>query len=79
MKNLDDNLDKIKEYLGNREKTGIRRHMADTHGDFIKECVESRRVEVRWIPTKENLADIMTKPLPAKAHTYLRDKLLNLK
>ena len=35
--------------------------MADTHGDFVKQCVDGRKVRVGWIATKEDLADIMTK------------------
>ena len=51
--------------------------MADTHVDFVEQCVNKRKVRVRWIATKENLADIMTKPLPLDALKYLRDKMLN--
>ena len=51
--------------------------MADTHGDFVRQRVDKRKVRVRWITTKENLADIMTKPLPLDALKYLRDKMLN--
>ena len=51
--------------------------MADTHVDFVEQCVDERKVRVRWIATKENLADIMTKPLPLDALKYLRDKTLN--
>ena len=49
--------------------------MADTYGDFVKQCVDERKV--RWIATKENLADIITKPLSLDALKYLRDKMLN--
>ena len=51
--------------------------MADTHGDFVEQCVDERKVQVRWIATKENLADIMTKPLSLDALKYLRDKMFN--
>ena len=78
MKNFDDNIEEIKSSLEEREKTGVRRHMADTHGDYVKECVDTKKVVVKWIPTKENMADIMTKPLAAEAFTYLRDKIANM-
>lgn len=77
LKIFDDNLKQINEALDEREKTGKRRHMADTHGDFVKSCVSQNLVNILWINTKENLADIMTKPLPLDAHRYLRDKIFN--
>ncbi|CAH0550178.1 unnamed protein product [Brassicogethes aeneus] len=77
LKMFDDDLEKINKDLLEREKTGNRRHMADTHGDFVKSCVDQKLVRVLWINTRENLADIMTKPLPLDAHKYLRDKILN--
>ena len=52
--------------------------MADTHGDFIKQCVDEKKVTVIWIDKKENLADIMTKPLPLDAFKYLRNKIMNV-
>lgn len=76
LKMFDDNLDEINKSLLEREKSGTRRHMAETHGDFIKQCVEENRVRVKWVETKENIADIMTKPLPLEAHKYIRDKIL---
>ena len=51
--------------------------MAVTHGDYIKSCVLEGKVNVRWVSTKENEADIMTKPLPFDTHKFLRDKIIN--
>ena len=51
--------------------------MAVTHGDYIKSCVLEEKVTVRQVSTKENEADIMTKPLPFDTNKYLRDKILN--
>lgn len=34
--------------------------MADTHGGFVKQCVDEKKAEVLWVATGENLADIMT-------------------
>ena len=50
-------------------------HSKDS-GDYVKNCVLENRVKVKWIETKENMADIMTKPLPNLARDYLRDKIL---
>ena len=53
--------------------------MAKSHGDFIKQCVDNDKAQVFWISSKENLADIMTIPLPHSTHVYLRDKITNIK
>ena len=74
---FDVNLEDINQSLLERERTGSRKHMANTHGDFVKQCVNEGKVRVSWIATKENQANIMTKPLPLDAHKYLRDKMLN--
>lgn len=78
LKIFDDNLKQINEVLNERVITDKRRHMADTHGDFVKSCVDQNLVNVLWVNTKQNLADIMTKPLPLDAHRYLRDKIFNV-
>ena len=78
MKDFDDPIDVIIENLRHREETGERKHVGDTHGDYIKYLViVCKKIKVRWINTKENLADIMTKPLELKTHKYLSRKLLN--
>lgn len=64
MKMFDESLEDIKENIKFREEKGNRKHIADTHGDFVKQCVDERKINVRWITTKENVADIMTKPVP---------------
>lgn len=78
LKMFDDNLEEIKSSLIEREETGNRKHMAETHGDFVKQCVDQNKVKIEWIETKENLADIMTKPLPLETFRYLRDRIVNL-
>ena len=51
--------------------------MAESHGDFVKHCVDEGKVKARWVSTNKNLADIMIKPLPQRAHNYLRDTMTN--
>ena len=81
LKNFDDDLETIKFKLleRERERTGTKCHMGETHGDYIKLCVKLGKVEVKWIASSENEADMMTKPLTLKAHTALRDKILNFR
>ncbi|KAL7292885.1 hypothetical protein TKK_0013555 [Trichogramma kaykai] len=77
LKNFDSPLDWITHCLNERERTGKKKHMADTHGDYVKSCALEGRLTISWVNTKENEADIMTKPLPAPSHNYLKDKILN--
>ena len=76
LKGFDDNLETIRANLEEREKTATKKPMAETHEDFIKYCVKENKIDPDWISTKENLADIMTKPLQLDAHNKLRDKIL---
>ena len=42
---------------------------------FLREQVSNRIVQLNYIPTKEQIADIFTKPLAATPFEYLRQKL----
>lgn len=42
---------------------------------FSREQVENKVIIIKYIPTNEQLADILTKPLPAVQFLYLRSKL----
>lgn len=44
----------------------------DVRYNHIRELIMSRRIEVEYMSTKEQLADIMTKGLPAITFDYLR-------
>ncbi|XP_011684310.1 PREDICTED: uncharacterized protein LOC105447802 [Wasmannia auropunctata] len=69
LKNFDEPVNQIKEYLEERERSGVKKHMADTHGDYIKSCVSEGKFNISWIATKENLADIMTKALARESNS----------
>ena len=75
LKNFDD-IPEMQRNLKERENTGKKSNIAETHGDYIKSCVMKGRVNINWIATKENEADIMTKLLEKPSFTYLRDKIL---
>lgn len=78
LKTFNETLEENLRLLEEREQTGVRKHMSETHGDYIKQCVDERIVRVDWIESKENLADIMTKPLPLGEHSYLKNKISNM-
>ncbi len=42
---------------------------------YVRELVEDKQVKLEYIHTKEQIADIFTKPLPKDAYEYLRGKL----
>jgi hypothetical protein len=41
----------------------------------VQELVESREIEITWVPTDEQRADIFTKPLPQPAFTKFKTQL----
>ena len=42
---------------------------------FLREQVAKNNIRVEYVGTKEQVADIFTKPLPRKAFEYLRQRL----
>ena len=42
---------------------------------YVRELVEDKEVKMKYIHTKEQIADIFTKLLPKDAYEYLRGKL----
>ena len=42
---------------------------------FVKELVQDEEIILEYVHTKEQIADIFTKPLPKEAFLYLRGKL----
>ena len=42
---------------------------------YVRELVEDKEVKMEYINTKEQIANIFTKPLPKDAFEYLRGKL----
>ena len=43
---------------------------------FIREQVEDGRLKLQWVPTGQQLADVLTKPLHGQAFRQWRDKLV---
>jgi hypothetical protein len=51
----------------------------DIRYHFVRECVASNEIDLVWIPTQDQQADLLTKALGAQRNVYLRDKLLGYK
>jgi hypothetical protein len=49
----------------------------DVKYHFITERIERGDVKVKWIPTTEQLADILTKALTRTVFERLREQLMN--
>lgn len=50
----------------------------DVKYNFIREKVELGIIQINYISSKDQLADILTKSLPTQAFTYLRDQILDI-
>lgn len=52
------------------------RHMTEVREDYVKECVELERVKIFWISSKDQIADIFTKPLSFTIHKRLTERIM---
>ena len=52
------------------------KHIANRYY-FVKDNYKQKQIDIQHIPTDENIADIMTKPLTKMQYEYLRDKFMH--
>jgi hypothetical protein len=45
--------------------------------NFIRECINKRLIEILFVPTHLNVADVLTKPLPSESFGQHTDKIMN--
>jgi hypothetical protein len=62
--------------IRNGIRSGRRLKHLDNKIFFLKDYVEEKQLVVDYVPTECMVADMLTKPLPAKQFIRLRDKLL---
>ncbi|CAK9827477.1 Retrovirus-related Pol polyprotein from transposon TNT 1-94 [Anthophora retusa] len=53
------------------------RHMTEIREHYVKECVQRNLVKLGWIPSRDQIADIFTKPLSFELHRKLTSLILN--
>jgi hypothetical protein len=70
-----DNQSAIAMITGTRGTDERRKHI-DVKHHYIKELVENGVINVKWIPSGENIADMFTKALGIKVYVNLRDKMM---
>lgn len=71
---FEDNQSTIK--MGNTLETNRSKHI-DVRHYFIKDLIANNQVKLLYISTNEQIADMLTKPLPAVKFQYFR-RALNL-
>ena len=54
------------------------RHLTEIRFHFVKECVRRERVKIVWVASKDQLADIFTKPLSFSVHEKSTNKMSNV-
>lgn len=54
------------------------RHITEVKEHHVKECVKRKLIKIKWIRSKEQIADVFTKPLPFELYTNLVNKIMNI-
>lgn len=63
-------------FLSNHAKTSSKSKHVDIKLHHIRELVATRKLSTQYVPTKDMLADLLTKPLAGPTFSSLRDRLL---
>lgn len=50
--------------------------VTEVHEEYVKQFAERGFVRIKWIESKEQRADIFTKPLPSESHNKLTSLIL---
>ena len=61
-----------------RDSAGKRSRHIDIRYFFIKDCIEKNKLEVKYCPTDDMVADFMTKPLQGAKFNKFRKIIMNL-
>ena len=47
----------------------------DVRFHFVRDVISDKKIEIHYVPSKQQLADIFTKPLPAQQFCFLRERI----
>lgn len=72
-------------YIDNRSAIDLCKTLRSTHKtkhilvtiNFIRECINNRRIILKFVPTEWNIADTLTKPLPIEKFNRFNNFLMN--
>lgn len=73
-------IDKVPFYVDNQSAIAVaknpehhnRMKHIENRMHFLRDCVQNGQIEIKWIPSKDNLADFLTKALPKDQHHRLK-------
>ena len=84
LKTFDDVTKEVKRKLVIREQTGkkvstwkLKVSTSKEHGNYVKICVQEKRVKVTCVFTHEHFSDIITKLLPRDTDSLFSEKIMN--
>ncbi|KAL7298918.1 hypothetical protein TKK_0008023 [Trichogramma kaykai] len=55
------------------------RHVIEIKYHYIRQCVSKNLIKVKWVCSRDQLADIFTKPLALELHNKLTGSIVNMK
>ena len=65
--------------LANNPRSSHNSKHIDVRHHFLRELVSEQIIQVEYVPSAEQHADALTKPLPVNSFTYHRNALMNIK
>uniref|UniRef100_A0ABD2W1G7 Reverse transcriptase Ty1/copia-type domain-containing protein n=1 Tax=Trichogramma kaykai TaxID=54128 RepID=A0ABD2W1G7_9HYME len=55
------------------------RHVIEIKYHYVRQCVSKNLIKVKWVCSRDQLADIFTKPLALELHNKLTGSIVNMK
>ena len=65
--------------LANNPRSSQNSKHIDVRHHFLRELVSEQVIRVEYVPTAQQHADVLTKPLPVDTFRYHRNTLMNIK
>jgi hypothetical protein len=65
--------------LATKETKNKKRKYFGIEFEAFREYVKFNEISIKYVPTDEQIADMLTKPLPTEKFTYFRDMIMGVK